>query len=270
MSKRNDFLTHSTFVLGDNSLVVALPKAACTTVKHLLAHYYGIDPSVDSVRLGTETNKAMWVHHDQTFPDMYHGNPATENPYLRAIIPVRNPYQRLLSAWADKIVLQDTGYEGLGGETPRSERELLLSFFAFLDSELFKTLYADDPHFIPQSTLLQAHVEPLVSRDKWTLLSMSNPYWMLNLEQILFPNGEAPPVPSNPGMPLDPGVFYKSVEVQQKVADLYTDDLALGGWQPSYNVPSMSGTSVFRPGQFFTWAIQNLRDKNALLGSIDK
>ena len=125
---RNRFLEHSTFVFPEHRLVfVTLPKVGCTSFKTAIARAYRVKP----MGLNGETHPAMWVHNRQAFHriDAVKGDIPQSHVCLAF---VRDPYARLVSAWADKVLLQDLGYWDVTNRTPGSEHGILRAFESHL------------------------------------------------------------------------------------------------------------------------------------------
>lgn len=102
-------LSYQSYVINDNALYLEVPKAASTTVKHVLCHILNIElPSYPLI--GCETNRVMAIHYKEfnKIPSLCDFNEFDQNRLLTSndvarFCVVRNPYSRLLSAWADKI-----------------------------------------------------------------------------------------------------------------------------------------------------------------------
>lgn len=113
----NQRLAYGSFVsLRHRLLFVDAPKAGSTTMKWILAALEGkeITPCV----AGDETDLAMCIHHKECRPlpaltdlDAKTAREVLESPDYRRVCVVRNPYARLVSAWADKIRQVEPGFE---------------------------------------------------------------------------------------------------------------------------------------------------------------
>lgn len=99
-------------------LFVETPKAACTTIKWLLAELDGCE--VPRSHSGRITTLAMTVHQRNRYsmanlldlPPTHIETLLTSNKVVRFCV-VRNPYARLVSAWADKIRQQEPSHAHL-------------------------------------------------------------------------------------------------------------------------------------------------------------
>ena len=114
-SRVNARLRYGSFVSDKHRIIyVETPKAACTALKWILATIEG--HQVHLVHCKPETRLEMCIHHRKVHPlpclNDFDDHRVREmlNSY-RTFCVVRNPYSRLVSAWANKIRLREPGYE---------------------------------------------------------------------------------------------------------------------------------------------------------------
>src|SRR5262249_28283680 len=107
-------LRYASFVSTNLGLVyVETPKAACTVVKWILAIISGHD--IQLVRCRSESNLEMCVHNRNVHPlpslnDFPNQQVRDILHRYRTFCVVRNPFTRLVSAWANKIRQHEPGY----------------------------------------------------------------------------------------------------------------------------------------------------------------
>lgn len=110
-------LAYGSFV-GDsfNYVFMETPKAACSTLKWILADLEKRE--VNLKHSGQESLAAMIIHGRSShgiknltqIPDNQRMRLLTDNNIVRFCV-VRNPYARIVSAWADKVRQKEPGYE---------------------------------------------------------------------------------------------------------------------------------------------------------------
>ncbi len=121
-----------------------VPKAACSTMKHLLRRLEGLGPLKRPADGWLDTRRDMWVHDRSNLPlpslvelDEMTQREVIESPHFFRMVVVRNPYTRLVSAWKDKVFLCDeiTGrdvYLQIKGRLPEIHEQLPISFDEFV------------------------------------------------------------------------------------------------------------------------------------------
>lgn len=138
-------LRYSTFVsLPKRFLYFEVPKAACTKMKELLRTLEQ-GPSLE-LFVGDllETRRDMFVHARQNVPlpslvdlDDQTQRTVLESPDFLRFTFVRNPYTRVISAWKNKVVLCEPGYEKvylqIKGALPPIQRKSLITFREFIE-----------------------------------------------------------------------------------------------------------------------------------------
>ncbi len=165
-----DRLSYGSFVsLEHKILYVETPKAACTTIKHFLrtlCHAPPLQYPIGSLR---ETRRDMFIHvrANVPLPSLLDLDDDTQRHVLAApdflrLAIVRNPYTRLTSAWRNKIMVCEPGYEyvyrKVMGDIPPLRQKKLLTFEQFLQ-------------FVEQETSL----------------STCNPHWRRQVDLLLYP-----------------------------------------------------------------------------------
>jgi hypothetical protein len=159
-------LIHGSFVCPDRRLLYfETPKAACSTLKWLLADLTGrnwlIRPAAG------ETSLAMAIHDrsqhpvaDLTSVPFVVAHAALTSPDWTRFCVVRNPYARLHSAWAEKIRELSPGYQSMvraiQGWDPGSAGNGSVQFSSFLRYLISAAppQLRDDSHWAPMSRLL--------------------------------------------------------------------------------------------------------------------
>ena len=137
-------LSYGSFVsLEHKILYFETPKAACTTIKSLLRDLCGAPPMEYPVGAHRESRRDMFIHIRSNVPvpslldldEQTQRHVLTAPDFLRFSI-VRNPYTRLVSAWRNKIMLCEPGYEHiyrkLMGDMPSLHSKKILAFEQFL------------------------------------------------------------------------------------------------------------------------------------------
>lgn len=107
-ARHHDLLSRATLV-GERRryLYVVTPKAACSTMKHLLMDFEG-RPAREWRQVGKQSTRSNAVHDLHGFRNIFGLDPQARvhllnSPSVARFCVVRNPYARLASAWADKI-----------------------------------------------------------------------------------------------------------------------------------------------------------------------
>ncbi len=167
----------ATYVLQRWKVVyVSVPKAACTSLKWLIAELQGEDPHRFHTALTQEVGRAMTIHRRRRWQrtPMLHRLPDQE---LAEISPergwfmfavVRHPAERLWSAWQSKFLLREPRWVKRFGDEPWFPRVPSTTADVVEDFQRFARSLADDPeqavmrdrHFQPQSRLLSPDRTP--------------------------------------------------------------------------------------------------------------
>lgn len=139
-------LRYSSFVsVSKRYLYFQVPKAACTKMKELLRALENAPPIkllADNAAL--ETRRDMFIHARENVPlpslvdlDDRTQREVLESPVFLRMTFVRNPYTRLVSAWKNKVMLCEPGYEYLyvqiKGHLPEFHAKSLITFEEFVE-----------------------------------------------------------------------------------------------------------------------------------------
>ena len=139
-----DSVAYGTFVsLQHKILYTETPKAACTTIKHLLRELSHAPPLKYEIGPLHESRRDMFIHIRSNVPlpslvdlDSDTQKQVLTDPTFFRFCIVRNPYSRVISAWKNKIVQCEPGYEliyeRLAGSPPPLEAKSIPSLAAFL------------------------------------------------------------------------------------------------------------------------------------------
>lgn len=161
-------LARNTFCVPEFRLLyLATPKVACTAWKWWVAELAGIsrETIIQKATYSRESLEALLIHdgiersnpHIQSF-DLQQMQAQYANPDLFRFALVRNPYTRIFSAWASKVLLAETGQVNAGESlpVPQNTHELAQAFENFL-GEIETREYPDawiNSHWVPQSLWL--------------------------------------------------------------------------------------------------------------------
>jgi len=117
----------------------AVPKAACTAMKWLLHDLEGGGPL--PMKWAPAHTSGIHFRGNISLPSLVDLDDDTQKhvlqspDFLRMTI-VRNPYDRLISSWRDKIALCEPGFEriylDIKGRTPRDDSDLSVSLEEFV------------------------------------------------------------------------------------------------------------------------------------------
>ncbi len=144
-----DFITnnlrYSSFVsLPKRYMYFQVPKAACTFMKGLLNQIENAPPIRHFIGEDRETRRDMFIHVRENVPlpslldlDNQTQRQVLESPDFLRMTVVRNPYTRLLSAWKNKVLLCEPGFESvyldIKGRLPEEGRKVLVTFEEFVE-----------------------------------------------------------------------------------------------------------------------------------------
>ena len=162
-----DSVAYGTFVsLKHRILYTETPKPACTTIKHILRDLSQAPPLKYEIGPLHESRRDMFIHvrANVPLPSLVDLNNDTQEQVLRdsaffRFCIVRNPYSRVISAWRNKVIQCEPGYEllyeRLTGTPPPLEGKPTPSFSTFLRFlQTEQDLDACNPHWQRQA----AHV----------------------------------------------------------------------------------------------------------------
>lgn len=244
--KRSQLPPHktATYVLPKWKVVyVSVPKAACTSLKWLMADLQGENPEQFYSALSRETGRSMTIHHRSRWErtPMLHELSEAE---LEEISPtngwfifgvVRQPSARLWSGWQSKFLLKEPRFLDLYPEAtwprvPSSTSDVVEDFHQFvrtLEKEPDQAAFADR-HFLTQTRLLS------VDRTDYSRIYKTSeiPQLLKDLENHCRPAG----LESLPGLlrsnetPLAPIQALFSDEVTEIVGRHYASDFEHFGY----------------------------------------
>jgi hypothetical protein len=161
----------ATYVLRDwNVVYVSVPKAACTSIKWLIADLQGERPERFHGALTREVGRAMTIHRRRNWQHTPTLHELSDDD-LAAIVPdrgwfvfavVRHPSARVWSAWQSKFLLREPKYLERFGDAPWFPHLPGTTQDVVEDFQRFVRAIADEPeqpvmrdrHFRPQSELL--------------------------------------------------------------------------------------------------------------------
>lgn len=138
-------LRYSTFVsIPKRYMYFEVPKAACTKMKELLSTLENGPPVELLVGNLLETRRDMFIHDRKNVPlpslvdlDEKTQKEVLESPNILRMTFVRNPYTRLLSAWKNKVMVCEPGYEqvyiDVKGSLPPLSKKSLVTFDQFVE-----------------------------------------------------------------------------------------------------------------------------------------
>ncbi len=235
----------ATYVLPRYKLVyVAVPKAACTSVKWLLSGLAGEKADRFHGSLSREVTQATTIHRRamwrrtptlEALPEQQLAEISAENGWMSFAV-TRHPSARLWSAWQSKLLLRQPLYlDRFGGadwlpRVPGSTEDVVEDFQRIVasvtadpDHELL-----EDRHFMPQVRLLNAGVTPYTRVYDTSEL----PSLVSDLEAHLRRSGwdATLRLRHSNEMPLQPLRLAFTEDVVSAISGLYADDLKTFGY----------------------------------------
>jgi Sulfotransferase family len=158
-------LAYSSFAsINGRFVYMAVPKAACTTIKEILRNLANPGELKFSVGSTRETRRNMLLHTRENIP--IPPITALNNDQQRELLEasdvlrftvVRNPYDRLISSWRDKVLLREPGiedvYTAVRGKPPGIDCKNPIRFDEFVSfiEESIGSIW--DPHWRRQVEL---------------------------------------------------------------------------------------------------------------------
>jgi hypothetical protein len=159
-------VSYGTFVGEKNNfLFTETPKAACSTLKRVLMELEGRDAPAFR-QIGNESTKVMSIHARQVhgFKSLVDLDSSMRHKVLNSdevirFCVVRNPYARLVSAWADKIRQKEPGFDGIRAKINAyhhiDDKNHYPSFAQYVDwIASFQDISSCDAHWRKVSSLL--------------------------------------------------------------------------------------------------------------------
>jgi hypothetical protein len=168
-SKYGDRLEHSSYLSSTYKyLYLDTPKAACTTLKRLIASVENLRDADFLESLALDSKLSMQVHDRSLFklPSLCSASSElaeealTSDRFFRFCF-VRNPYSRMFSAWQSKILIREPYFlvnfrnlpmEFSAAESWSAMRHSFGRFVAFIKDTEFPDF--SDPHWRPQHELV--------------------------------------------------------------------------------------------------------------------
>lgn len=169
---------HATYVMRRYKLVyVSTPKAACTTIKWMLADLQGLAARDVYWTLSPETTRATTIHQSRSkwpetptlrkLDDEELAEITPENGWLMFTM-TRHPSSRLWSAWQSKFLLREPRFraqfkaESWLPDIPETTQDVLDDWRTFVEAVSAdpETEIMQDVHFRSQSALLNIGVTP--------------------------------------------------------------------------------------------------------------
>lgn len=164
----------NSFVVWDCRIVyVSVTKAACTTLRWMIADLAGEDLDSFHRSIGAQQSRLMTIHGSRE--KWRHTPRLTELPpeRLAEISPdngwfvfavVRDPWSRFWSAWQSKFLVRHTFYEDYQKESwypsiASSQEQVIKDFRRFLDAKpwTYDPQLSTDVHFLPQVYSVRPH-----------------------------------------------------------------------------------------------------------------
>ena len=227
------------------TVYVAVPKAACTSLKWLVANLQGEDPERFHAVLTREVGRDLTIHrrrrwqHTPTLHDLSSEELARISPeqgwFVFAV--TRHPSARLWSAWESKFLLREPrwverfSHEAWFPRLPGTTADVVEDFTRFV-----RAIAADpdqavmrDRHFLPQARLLTPDRTPYTH----VYETREIPRLLADLEQHLRTagwDGSLTLPPSN-ASPLQPLAAMFTTEVTEAIARVYAEDFECFGYQ---------------------------------------
>src|SRR5262249_4034500 len=223
-------------------LYIDTPKAACTTLKRLIAGVENLSDVDFAESLALDSKLAMLVHDRSHFrlpslsnvPSELAEESLSSDQYFRFCF-VRNPYSRLFSAWQSKILLREpfflVNFKNMPSEFSRAEswsaiRESFGRFVAYIR----KSEYPDflDAHWQPQHELI------FLSKIKYSLIGRTESLtqdvqqFLTHLKSHCVPANRLILQDSNVGALRDWQWFYNA-KTAELVQSMYAEDFRLFG-----------------------------------------
>ncbi|WP_192796774.1 sulfotransferase family 2 domain-containing protein [Serinicoccus kebangsaanensis] len=246
--RRHELPPHktATYVLPDKKLVyVSVPKAACTSLKWLVADLQGESRARFYTTLSEETGRSMTVHRRSRWQHtpMLH---QLDEDQLAEITPdngwfvfgvVRHPASRFWSGWQSKMLLHEPRFvrrypDAQWPRIPSTSSDVEEDFARFsevLDSPEEQPILRDR-HFMRQTDLLRLGTTPY---DRIYQTSEMGQL-LTDLAEHLRPLGvsELPEMPHSNETPLRPTRSVLSPAVLERINRYYADDMERFGFDP--------------------------------------
>jgi Sulfotransferase family len=235
----------NSFVVPDLKIVyMSVTKAACTSLRWMIADLAGEDLEQFYTALGAQQTRLMTIHGTrerwQHTPQLGQLSPeqlaeiSTDNGWFVFAV-VRDPWSRIWSAWQSKFLVRHPFYEGYQDEpwypaVPTSQEGIIKDFRAFLDVRpwTWDPQLSTDVHFLPQVVSVRpqgvnysrvydlADLGALFDDLRAHLASVGRPD-----QELYVPRANETPLPLIPPVLAD--------GVAEVIEELYADDFAAFG-----------------------------------------
>ena len=215
------------------------PKAASTSIKHLIACLEGVAPETGALPYQRETRLDMLVHQRRhiAVASLVNAPAATQQAVL-ARAPdwmifalARNPFSRLVSFFENKIRLGEPGYRHLEAHygDPARHGSLRGSFGAFVKEVVAeRALQRGDSHLMTQSDLIMPRLIPYTHIFRTEAADDAVAALRAHLAKNL---PHAPAIARNRSPARDWRGYYDEASAAI-VAKAYEEDFALFGYDP--------------------------------------
>jgi hypothetical protein len=248
-------LAYGSFVsLERRYAFVETPKAACTTLKHLVAKLENAEPDLSSLRRYRETRRYMLIHdrHLLRVPSILEVGDSIRSaiidphPDWFVFAIVRNPFSRVVSVFENKVRLGEPGYSHL--EQRYGDRG------PFTDvADAFRAFVAEIVG-CPNEMSADTHLPPQVDMLMPGLVAYTRIFYMERLDELyiafrqhLARLGQAvdlQPERLNASLPHANWRCYYDEASAATVARIYAEDFRTFGydpkeWRPTEGTPPM-------------------------------
>jgi hypothetical protein len=254
----------STYVMERYKAVyVSVNKAACTSLKWLVAELQGEDPEQFYRSVSREVTRAMCIHRRamwkktrmlKQLSDRELAAVSPENGWFVFAV-VRHPSARLFSAWESKFLLREPRWQDMYGDAPWFPRIPGSTAEVIDDWQRFMAALAAEPdqpfmrdrHFMPQHQMLVPERMPYTR----IYTTREIPQLLEDFERHLRAHGWAGDRLSlrksneTPLLPL-PAMF--TPEVRSTLEQLYEGDFATFGYE-DVQPDALHGADEYQPAQ---------------------
>ncbi|HEV2363398.1 MAG TPA: sulfotransferase family 2 domain-containing protein [Caulobacteraceae bacterium] len=266
-------LRYSTFVDATSKfLYFEIPKNACSTIKLYLREMKQAPALAPFTDWAPETNRNHFVHSRVNVPlpslldlSAAQQEEAIDSDDFVRLLVVRNPYERLVSAWKSKVFLREPGfgyvYRAVRGRDEPSGYEDLVSLAEFVDFvERCEDLSSCNSHWRLQS-------EHIFHRSIKYNSVFSTDTLGQALEAIAAVFAVAPPrQPRKANTSVEAVRAALTPETAEKIRRLYSPDFA------AFNFSTAPPAALFRPPQeadpVARRLIEEVVERNILLDSL--
>ena len=275
-------------VLPDLRLIyVPVPKAACTSLLWLLADAAGLQPERFTKSSLPEVTPATTVHDLDCWPAAYRVRDrgtewlraASNDPQWLLFSVVRNPTQRLWSAWQSKLLLREPRYSRSFGNAdwfPRvpCSAELLVDDFRRFVHALTSGEVPPDAHWRSQEWLLQPSAFSYSHIGRVETLSDTVTFLSERLPAAAFNREAASAIPGRDNR--SPLSFHPQLldeDLTRRISALYEADLRTFGYTQLGQEPgttAMPFSAWLEQAESIVPALQNIVQRNIRVGHLSQ